>query len=90
MTSTLIDVAGLVTALQQLPSMPPAERARAARALSDAAKTALAEVGDAAVVEALQGATYKEVATQLDVSEAAVNKAVTRHRRRLAERGEGA
>jgi hypothetical protein len=71
----------LVAAIEQLDSLPPLERARAARALTDVAKAVLAAVGDAAVVEALEGATQVQVATALGVSPAAVSKAVVRHRR---------
>jgi DNA-directed RNA polymerase specialized sigma24 family protein len=72
----------LAAAITQLETLPPIERVQAARALSDTAKTILSTVGDAAVVDALTDATYAEVAAKLGVSEAAVNKAVTRHRNR--------
>ncbi|BAL85477.1 hypothetical protein AMIS_2570 [Actinoplanes missouriensis 431] len=83
--TSLSEVAGLLTALQTLESLPPLERVRAARALSDRAKTALAAVGDAAVVEALSGSSYTAVASELGVSVATVNKAVTRHNARTKE-----
>jgi hypothetical protein len=78
------ELEGLMAALEQLPELPPLDRARVARALTDVAKSTLSAVGDAAVVEALDGVTQADVATALGVTPAAVSKAVVRHRSRLA------
>lgn len=72
----------LAAAISGLERMSPIDRARVARTLPDLAKTVLSATADAAVVEALAGGTYAEVARRLEVSESAVNKAVTRHRAR--------
>lgn len=73
----------LMAALRRLPDLSPIARAQLARELSDVAKTVLSAVGDAAVVDALAGKTYEQVAAELGVSSASVNKAVTRHRHRI-------
>jgi hypothetical protein len=79
---TLKDLADAISGLEK---MSPIDRARVARTLPDLAKTVLSATADAAVVEALAGGTYAEVARRLEVSESAINKAVTRHRSRAQE-----
>ncbi|MEU8158096.1 hypothetical protein AB0B94_30960 [Micromonospora sp. NPDC048986] len=68
-----------------LPKMSPVARARAARGLIDDAKRILSAVADEAVEEATRSLSYAKVAAELGVSEAAVNKAVSRHRKLARE-----
>lgn len=66
--------------------MPPVERAKLGRLLADGRTTkAIGAVTDAAVYELTRSESYGEVAARLDVSASAVNKAITSHRRRVAE-----
>ncbi|MER7331748.1 MULTISPECIES: hypothetical protein [unclassified Micromonospora] len=81
-----MDTSELAQLIAGLPAMPPVVRARAARGLVDDAKRILSATADAAVEEATRTATYAQVAKDLGVSEASVNKAVSR-RRKLARRG---
>jgi DNA-directed RNA polymerase specialized sigma24 family protein len=79
--------ADLARAIARLSRLTPANRAREARRLVPIARNVLSAEADAAVDEARQGGmSYADLASHLDVGEAMVNKAVTRHRRRL--RGE--
>jgi hypothetical protein len=69
--------------LAQLALLPLEDRIRAGRWLADAATArAVGAATDAAVFELSRTTTYADVARRLGVSEAAVNKAVTSHRRR--------
>jgi hypothetical protein len=74
--------AALNPANEELDNLPPAARAVRARGIINEAKAVYAEVGDAAIVEALRHATYDQVARELGVSTSAINKAVSRHRAR--------
>lgn len=73
----------LARMIAKLPKMSPLARARMARDLVDEAKRILSSTADAAVEEATRSASYAVVARALGVSEAAVNKAVSRHRRSM-------
>jgi transposase-like protein len=79
-----MNVAELAKLIARLPKMAPVARARMARDLVDDAKRLLSATADAAVEEATRSAKYAEVARELGVSEASVNKAVSRHRRQAA------
>lgn len=79
------EAAALAKAIGSLHRLPPTARAARARALVDEAKTVLAAVGDAAIVEALEASTYADLAEELGVTTSAINKAVSRHRARAAE-----
>ena len=82
MTSTRDAAAALSRANDELHNLPPAARAARARALVDEGKAVYAAIGDEAIVEALEGTSYAELARQLGVSTSAINKAVSRHRAR--------
>ncbi|MEU8334758.1 hypothetical protein [Micromonospora tulbaghiae] len=75
-----VDVRELGRLIGRLPRLKPLERARLARELVDVAKVVLSKEADAAVVEALESMTYRQVAEGLGKSTASVNKAVSRHR----------
>ncbi|MEV5819350.1 sigma factor-like helix-turn-helix DNA-binding protein [Micromonospora haikouensis] len=81
-----IDARELARLVRGLPAMPAAKRAKLARELVDVAKRVLSLTADAAVLEALESMTYRELAAELGTSEASVNKAVSRHRSRMGER----
>jgi hypothetical protein len=74
--------AALNPANDELDNLPPTARAVRARGIINEAKAIYAAVGDAAIVEALQTASYVELAREIGVSVSAVNKAVSRHRAR--------
>ncbi|MEU8821792.1 hypothetical protein [Actinoplanes sp. NPDC048796] len=78
----MTDVTELAGKIAALPHLPLADRARQARDLIDLAKTALSQVGDQATAELAGEVGYKAAAGALGVSEATINKAVTRHRSR--------
>jgi hypothetical protein len=80
-----MDATELAKLIAGLPKKPPVARARLARDLVDEAKRILSMTADAAVVEATRVESYAVVAEKLGDSVAAVNKAVSRHRKR--ERG---
>ncbi len=64
-----------------LPELPALLRARRARALVEDSRKVLSQVADAAVEEETRSRPYTAVADDLKISVAAVNKAVSRHRR---------
>lgn len=74
----------LAELIASLPKKPPAARARQARDLIDEAKRVLSVTADAAVHQATRDRSYAEVAADLGDSVAAVNKAVSRHRKRVS------
>lgn len=75
-------VAELAVAVANLPRLPVLERVGVARALIEDAKRVLSAVANAGVVEARDsGLGYAELAAELGVSMAAVNKAVMEHNR---------
>lgn len=76
-----MNAAELAKAIARLPKLSPIARARAARRLIDDAKRILSATADEAVEKATQTASYAKVAAELELSEASVNKAVSRHRR---------
>lgn len=83
-----MNAAELARLIARLPKMPAVARARAARDLVDEAKRILSTTADAAVVEATRSQSYAEVAAGLGDSLSAVNKAVSRHRKREREQDE--
>jgi predicted DNA-binding protein (UPF0251 family) len=80
-----IRLKGLIETLQNLSDMPPVKRVEMARILVELSRVTVSAIGDAAVVEALDSMTYKQLAAELDVSEATINKAVTRNRQRVEQ-----
>jgi hypothetical protein len=80
-------IAELAGQIAALPHLPPAQRAARARSLVDHAKSVLSEVGDQAVAELAKSVGYGAAAAELEVSQSAINKAVTRHNARLKAQG---
>lgn len=71
--------------LAWLAAMPPLERARVAGLLADHATVkAIGQVRRAAIYEETRERSYADVAGELGVSESAINKAVSEHRRAAA------
>lgn len=79
------DIKDLASLLSWLASLPAIDRAQVANMLvaHDTAK-AVAAVRRAAIYEATRTNTYAEVARRLGVSDAAINKAVSEHKRSAA------
>lgn len=73
----------LAAEIAALPTLPPIEQARRARALVDVAKSVLSAAGDAATYEACKGTTQVAVAEELGVSEGRVRAAIVRHKARV-------
>lgn len=74
------DLGDLVQRMSVLLTLPVLDRAREAAALAPLVKTALARTRGAAVYEATRGLPWSDVAANLGISEAAVNRLVTLHR----------
>lgn len=73
------DLGALARAIEELPTLPPVARAKAAKALAGEAKRLLGLAHREAVFEASRDRPYPEVAAELGVSRAAINVAVTQH-----------
>lgn len=83
MTQTPDPLADLAAQLAAAAPLAPAARFQALRDLAAQAKSTLAAEQDAAVAEACDTATYDQVAEQLGVSSAEINRRVTAHRKRI-------
>lgn len=80
-----MNTAELAAMIAALPELPDVVRARRAKDLVDEAKRVLSQAADEAVESAARRMSYAEVAAELGTGVAAVNKAVSRHRRRGAD-----
>lgn len=80
-----MSTAELAAMIAALPELPDVARAKRARELVDEAKRLLSQAADSAVESATRSRSYQEVADALGTGVASVNKAVSRHRRRVAE-----
>ncbi len=85
MSQTDDELRALADALTRLPEEEPLHRAVHARQLVDTAKAALSHTRQEAIYEATRAQPYEVVADALGGSTAAINKAVTLHRRRLRD-----
>lgn len=81
MTTAINDLKTLAAAVAALQKKSPIQRALAAQVVYDAALSVLVYERRAAIYEATRMHTYEEVAAELGVSAAAVNAAVTQHRK---------